>query len=144
MRLVKPYQVSSQTGPPKAAFGTMPFVFALFDHRELPSLRIHWPLATRHHHTLPPAGNWVRFAYPISPWFVLSYNLISINTRAVWLRFGAFLSPPAPSLEFHWPLTTGRWPLFSRHSSRPPPGPAGSGRDQTLPRWLLPVNRPAG
>src|SRR5271157_40054 len=24
MRLVKPYQVSSQTGPPKAAFGTMP------------------------------------------------------------------------------------------------------------------------
>src|SRR5271157_5463427 len=37
MRLVKPYQVSSQTGPPKAAFGTMPFVLALFFHREPPS-----------------------------------------------------------------------------------------------------------
>src|SRR5271157_897156 len=36
MRLVKPYQVSSQTGPPKAAFGTMPFVLALFSHHWLP------------------------------------------------------------------------------------------------------------
>jgi len=39
------------------------------------------------------------------------------NTLAVWLCFGAFLSPPAPSLWIHWPLTT---PL-SPHASRPKP-----------------------
>ena len=33
-----------------------------------------------------------------------------------WLRFGAFLAPPALSLPLHWPLTDGYRPLFSRHS----------------------------
>src|SRR5271157_2225107 len=35
MRLVKPYQVSSQTGPPKAAFGTMPFVRRFLGRRHV-------------------------------------------------------------------------------------------------------------
>ena len=29
-----------------------------------------------------------------------------ISTRSNWLRFGAFLAPPASSLQFHWPLAT--------------------------------------
>ena len=36
---------------------------------------------------------------------------------------------------------TGHWPLATDHHSpvpRPTPGPAGSGRAQTLRRWLLP------
>src|SRR5271157_2027405 len=55
MRLVKPYQVSSQTGPPKAAFGTMPFVLALFSHHWLPPFGFtgHNSPATRHS-PLPP------------------------------------------------------------------------------------------
>src|SRR5271157_5555460 len=61
MRLVKPYQVSSQTGPPKAAFGTMPFVLALFSHRQLPLFAFtgHYSLATRHYPSpsARPAGS---------------------------------------------------------------------------------------
>src|SRR5271157_1037792 len=59
MRLVKPYQVSSQTGPPKAAFGTMPFVLALFSHHWLPPFGFtgHNSPATRHYLLRPsPAG----------------------------------------------------------------------------------------
>ena len=51
-----------------------------------------------------------------------------------------FLSPPAPSLLLHG--FTDDWPLSSRFTPhaprRPPLGPAGSGRAQTLPHWLLP------
>jgi hypothetical protein len=41
------------------------------------------------------------FAWSIPPWFVLSPNLPVTNTRAVWLCFGAFLSPPFSSFQFH-------------------------------------------
>ena len=51
--------------------------------------------------------------------------------------FGAFLSLPTFSLRLHWPLATILSPLAT--ISRRPPGPAGSGRAQTLPRWLLPA-----
>jgi|GEM_PF-3133660 len=40
--------------------------------------------------------------------------------------------------SFHWPLATDHCSPATRPSSRRPPGPAGSGRAQTLPRWLLP------
>ena len=57
------------------------------------------------HHTLacvslPPAGNWVRFACPIPPRFVLNCDLPMTNIRANWLRFGAFRSPPASLFGF--------------------------------------------
>ncbi len=55
------------------------------------------------------------FFRPILPLFVLSINVPTTNTRANWLRFGAFLSPPVPSLRIHWPLTTVYWPLFTCH-----------------------------
>src|SRR5271157_2045932 len=53
------------------------------------------------HHTLAcvslsPARNWVRFACPIPPRFDLNCDLPKTNTRANWLRFGAFVSPPVP------------------------------------------------
>jgi hypothetical protein len=93
------------------------------------------------------------FPSQIPPWFVLSRNMPMTNNRAIWLRSGAFLSPPCSSLQFHWPLTTGHLPLFSRSTPHPRPSPyvsrftphaspAGSGHAQTLPRWLPPVNRP--
>src|SRR5208283_2394832 len=84
------------------------------------------------------------FASVISQLFVLSHNPQTTNTRSVWLRSGAFLSPPVPLPSAS--LTTGHYPLAPRltlHAPRPlgrrPPGPAGSGRAQTLPRWLLPA-----
>ena len=46
------------------------------------------------------------FACPIPPWFVLSCNLPTTNARAIWLCFGAFLSPPAPCLRLHRPQAT--------------------------------------
>src|SRR5271157_5726279 len=49
------------------------------------------------------------FSCSIPPSFVVSPNVPMSNTRAVWLCFGAFLSPPARSLRIHWPL-----PLASR------------------------------
>ena len=55
------------------------------------------------------------FSGSIPPWFVLSNNLSTINTRAIWLCFGAFLSPPASSLQFHWPLIT----ILPSHAPRP-------------------------
>ena len=67
--------------------------------------------------------------------FVLSRNVPKVNTRAIWFRFGAFLSSPARFLRIHWPLA----PVFSPLATTFPPSarPAGSGRAQTLPRWIL-------
>ncbi len=54
-----------------------------------------------------------------------------VNTTSNWLCFGAFLSPPVPSLRIHWPLTTGRCSRATGHYSRatrhylPRPSPAG-------------------
>jgi len=80
------------------------------------------PLATRNPPpTDPPKSG--SLACSIPHWFVLSCNLQTTNSRAIWLRSGTFLSPAAPSLQIHWPPTAG---------------PAGSGNAQTLPRWLLP------
>jgi len=57
------------------------------------------------HHTLAcvslsPAENWVCFACPIPPRFVLNFDLLTTNTRANWLCFGAFLSPLASLFGF--------------------------------------------
>jgi hypothetical protein len=117
----------------------------------------HWPLATDHWPLatvleplatiLPPraprpapraAGRELGlFSCSIPPSSVLSHHVPMVNTTSNWLCFGAFLSPPVPSLRIHWPLTTDywpvfscHWPLFSRHSPLPP---------KTLPRWLLPA-----
>ncbi len=84
---------------------------------------LHWPLATGHSPlptrnpppTDPPKSG--SFACPIPPRFVLSCNLPTTNTRAIWLRSGAFLSPPAPSLQIHWPLATILSPLATRPTS---------------------------
>jgi len=101
---------------------------------------------------MPPAGNWVSFACSIPPLFVLSHSLPMVNTMGKLALFWRFSIPvvsassisPAtgywPLFSCHWPPLATRhflqihWPLFSH----PPPGPAGSGRAQTLPRWLLP------
>src|SRR5271157_4264508 len=52
------------------------------------------------------------FSGSIPPWFVLSNNLSTTNTRAIWLCSGAFLSPPAPPLSAL--LTAGHYPLVPR------------------------------
>ena len=104
------------------------------------------------------------FSFPISrsafriPHFLESGTGYPISgTKETWLALstlvGPFplsfstplLSPPVRSLHFtgHWPQTTGHCSPATRPSSRRPPGPAGSGRAQTLPRWLLPdTDRP--
>ena len=46
------------------------------------------------------------FSCSIPPSFVLSYNMTTINNTSNWLCSGAFLSPPASSLQFHWLLAT--------------------------------------
>jgi len=77
------------------------------------------------------------FSGSISPWFVLSNNLATTNTRAILALFLALFSRRQLRL-FNF---TGHWPLATdQHSPvpRPTPGPAGSGRAQTLRRWLLP------
>jgi len=88
------------------------------------------------------------FCRSISPLHVLSANQPKTNARAIWLCFGAFFDASAltasslPSDS----LATDHWPPFFPHSPLPPrrpPGPAGSGPAQTLPRWLLPdTDRP--
>ena len=82
---------------------------------------------------LPPAGNWVRFPCSIPRLFVLSHNIPMINTTGKLASFWRFS------------LTAGSLPsaslatMLSPHAPRRhPPWPAGSGRAQTLPRWLLP------
>src|SRR5208337_1734320 len=59
------------------------------------------------------------FSASIPQSFALSPNLHETNRRAIWLRLGAFLLPPAPFPEIHWPLTTGHWPRFraTRHAT---------------------------
>ncbi len=89
------------------------------------------------HHTLAcvslsPAENWVCFACPIPPRFVLSFDLLTTNTRANWLCFGAFLSPLASLFGF-----TEDSSQSSRLTPRATRPTAGSGRTQLLPRWLL-------
>ncbi len=78
------------------------------------------------------------FFRPILPLFVLSINVPTTNTRANWLRFGAFLSPPVPSLRIHWPLTTVYWPLFTCH------WPQFSRHAPLATRHYLPRPSPAG
>ena len=58
--------------------------------------------------------------------------------RALFWRF-SIIASSLPSAS----LTAGHYPQRStlhapRHPRRHPPGPAGAGRAQTLPRWLLP------
>jgi len=78
------------------------------------------------------------------PWLVLSHNMPKINTAGKLASFWRF-SLTASSLSSHslatdyWPLATVLMPLatvLSLHAE--PPRPAGSGRAQTFPRWLLP------
>ena len=121
------------------------------------------PLTTGHPATA--AGRKLgSFARAISRSFILSHNVPVTNARENWLRFGAFLAPPAPSLRVQRPLTTIfsplatrhsplrlHWPLFSRHSplaaaqancsasvrypaARAPPFRLGGARDSTLLR----------
>jgi hypothetical protein len=91
-------------------------------------------------HDFPPAQapNFRRFAAHSVKWAVGQFGTIP-------LRFGAFLSPLAPSLRIRWsdslatilpplatrhsPLATRHSPLATRHSPLPP---------TTLPPWLLP------
>ena|SRR5271166_308666 len=109
------------------------------------SFRLHRPLAT----VLPPLTTILSplarsrplptdprksgsFTCSILTWFVLIRNVTTSNDRAIWLRFGPFLSPPAS-----WPsasLTTGHDSLALRPTT---PKPAGSGHAQILPRRLL-------
>jgi len=77
------------------------------------------------------------FSRPNRPWFVISRNLPMANTRADWLCFGAFPLLLPFSLRLHWPLATILSPLAAHHYPPPSARPAGSGRPQTLPRWLL-------
>src|SRR5271166_4211388 len=77
------------------------------------------------------------FSCSIPPWSVLSCNPPTTNARAIWLCFSVFLSPPAPCLRLHGALTTGRYFHAPRATRLHPPVPAGSGRAQTLPHWLL-------
>ena len=86
----------------------------------------HSPLPPSRHPppTVPPKS--ASFARSIPPWFVLSYNLPTINTRAIWLRSSAFLTP---LLSPNLPLfnLTGHWPLFPRHLPPEPPSAGTSG-----------------
>jgi len=88
----------------------------------------HSSLATRNYFPAaplrPPAAGRksASFASTIPPWLDLSCNLPMTNTRAIWLRSGAFLSPPAPSLRIHWPLFSRPTPHSTGHL---PPGQRG-------------------
>ena len=59
------------------------------------------------------------------PWFVLSPSLPMINTQSIWLRFGAFLTPPTRFLRLHWPLFSRPAPHAGTSGDRscadPPP-----------------------
>ncbi len=94
-------------------------------HSPLPAPTRHSPFATRHSPpTVPPKS--ASFARSIPLWFVLSYNLPTTNTRAIWLRFGAFLTPLlSPHLRLF--NLTGHWPLFPRHLPPEPPSAGTSG-----------------
>src|SRR5208283_1883927 len=79
----------------------------------------YWPLFCRPSRLAAGRGMGL-FSGSIPPWFVLSNNLSTTNTQAIWLCSGAFLSAPVPSHRIHWPLTTVLVPLFSRHSPHAP------------------------
>jgi len=79
---------------------------------------------------MPPAGNWVCFACSIPPLFVLSHSLPMVNTMGKLALFWRFFS--------HRQLGPFGFTDHSSLAPRPTPGPAGSGRAQTLPRWPLP------
>ena len=93
---------------------------------------------------MPPAGNWLRFSGSIPSLFVLSPNVAMTNTMSKLASFWRF-SVTARSLSSH-SLATDHWPLLLPLFSRPPPTPhappAGSGRAQTFPHWLLPSTDP--
>src|SRR5208282_2655642 len=93
-----------------------------------PVLPPHAPRPTPH-----ASHRWVCFSGSIPPLFVLSPNMPMTNTRAIWLRFGAFLSPPAPSHRIYWPLCFR--PTLD--ASRPTPDQRGQ-VVRRAPRWLLP------
>jgi len=89
------------------------------------------PLATP---PQPPAGNWVRSACPIPPWFDVSFDLSTINTRTNWLRSGAFLSPRAPLFGF---TDARHYPLAPRPTSHVPrPMIVGIRRRCRAPSWV--------
>jgi len=75
------------------------------------------------------------FSCSIPPWFVLSNALSTTNTRAIWLCFGAFLSPPASSLQFHWLQFSLHSPLATTSYDPSPLATTDSriGRDRTGP-----------
>src|SRR5208337_2218332 len=102
-----------------------------------PAPRHHLPATTCPPPTdLPKSGS---FACWIPHYLDLSPNVPVTNTQSIWLRFGAFLSPSASSLHFHWPLVTGHWSLLPRywpsfsgstlHASRSTPHPHQRGQD---------------
>src|SRR5271157_2133540 len=69
------------------------------------------------------------FSASIPQSFALSPNLPITNSRAIWLRFGAFPSPLAPFPEIHRPLTTIFSPFaVSKHTRRAPPFRLGGAR----------------
>ncbi len=111
-------------------------VLALFYPHDLPRVAFtgHWPRLSRHR-PRPPRRLSIRrklasFSRYIQPSFVISRNVPMINTTSNWLCFGAFLSPPSPSLRIHRPL-----------SSRPTlQAPRRDQRGQAVrrpSRWLL-------
>ena len=64
------------------------------------------------------------FSLWIPPSFVLSPNVPVTNAQSIWLRFGAFLSPPARFLRIHWPFCfrpTLHAPRPTPHAPRPTP-----------------------
>src|SRR5271157_366004 len=60
---------------------------------------------------------WVRSACPISPWFVVNFDLSTTSTRANWLRSALFCHRDLPASHS---LATDYWPLFPRHCSPAP------------------------
>jgi len=61
-----------------------------------------YPPATRHSPAFRATGHELAsFPASIPPLFALSDNIPVVNTTSNWLRSGAFVSPPVPSLRFH-------------------------------------------
>ena len=87
-------------------------VLALFYPHDLPRVAFtgHWPRLSRHRprppRRLPIRRKLASFSRYIQPSFVISRNVPMINTTSNWLCFGAFLSPPSPSLRIHRPLSS--------------------------------------
>ncbi len=106
----------------------------------------HCSSATRHYHTLPPAGNWARFSCSIPRLFVLSRNMSTINTTGKLASFWRFsitarsipsdslvtiLSPHAsrrhpPGQVMRGPSTPGYCPTPTAELARTEPGPTAT------------------